>query len=79
MAKLFAARLALIAFAVTLADALFSSRAFYPSLSSALIKAVLFYGIGFVVGELARRIIEENAEAEFKLSDEVAGQSAADV
>lgn len=69
MAKQFAIRLSLIAFAVGVIEALVAGDAFTTGLTSAGVKAICSYGIGLFVGHIAQRIVEENAAAEFGLED----------
>lgn len=65
MATQFAARLSLIAFATVTTEAVISGEAFQPGVKAALTALALSYAIGLVVGDLARRVIEENAAVEF--------------
>ncbi len=69
MAKQFAIRLSLIAFIVSIIESVFNGDSFQSGLINGGIKAVWFLGIGFVVGEIARRMIEENAALEFGLKE----------
>jgi len=69
VAKVFAARLSLITFTAVVIDSLISGMAFRDGIGSAMSTGAIAFGLGLIVGELARRIIEENAEAEFDLKD----------
>lgn len=65
MAKQFAIRLSLIIFAVSVIESAVLGDAFHSGLIAAGTKAVCFFVIGLFVGEIARRVVEENAVAEF--------------
>lgn len=65
MARQFAGRLALVAFATASVRGLISGAEFQGTLQGALIVLAVFYGLGLVLGDLARRVVEENAQAEF--------------
>ncbi|TWU06765.1 hypothetical protein CA54_51640 [Symmachiella macrocystis] len=73
MAKQFAIRLSLIMFAVSVIESAVTGEAFHAGLITAGTKAVCFFVIGLLVGEIARRVVEENAVAEFA---EIAAPSA---
>ena len=64
MAVQFASRLSLIAFATMSVRGILTAADFEGALKAALIAAAGFYGLGLVVGELARRVIEENVAKE---------------
>lgn len=66
MAKLLAARLSLIAFATVSLRGVMTSGQFEGTLKTALAAAVAFYVIGLICGNLARRVVEEGAQAEVK-------------
>lgn len=66
MAHDYGVRLALIAFATAAVQGAFTGAAFEPGLKFALAAAALFYGLGLVCGELARRIVIESVAAEFQ-------------
>ncbi len=66
MAVQFAIRLSLIAFATTSVRGLINGADFQGTIQTALIATAVFYGLGFVLGELARRLVEENVRAEWK-------------
>lgn len=70
MAHEFAVRLALIAFATAAIQGLVAGAAFQPAVKTALFVLAVFYGFGYVCGELARRVVEESVQA--------AAQAAAD-
>ncbi len=73
MTKQFASRLALIAFAAASLRGLISGAAFQGTLQAALVAMAVFYGLGLVLGDLARRVVEEHVLAEWaRLTAEVA-------
>ena len=65
MAHAFACQLALIAFATAAAQGVVSGAPFDPTLKTALVVVPVFYALGWILGELARRVVEENVQAEF--------------
>lgn len=65
MARQFATRLGLLAFAASTAEALGTGVDLGSALTTALWRLALFYGLGWVCGELARRLVEEDAQQEF--------------
>jgi hypothetical protein len=65
VSRQFAGRLALIAFATTSVRGLISGDDFQGTLQGALLVLAAFYGVGWLVGDLARRVVEELAHAEF--------------
>ncbi len=72
MAKQFAIRLSLIVFAAAVIEALVKGDEFATGIINGGLAAACGFGIGLIVGEIARRIIEENAAAEFGLNEIVA-------
>ena len=73
VAKQFASRLALIAFAAASLRGLTCGAAFGATIQTALVAMAIFYGLGLVLGELARRVVEEHVTAEWaRLSSEIA-------
>ena len=64
MAQAFAHQLALIAFATAAIHAVISGAALSESLQSALVGMLAFYGLGWILGELARRVVEESVDAQ---------------
>ncbi len=62
MAHEFGVRLALIAFATAAFEGLVSRSTFEPALTRALAALGLFYLLGCLCGELARRVVEENVQ-----------------
>jgi hypothetical protein len=60
VAQEYAFRLALIAFATAAVQGLVMRAAFQPALKSALAAAFAFYVLGWLCGEMARRIVEES-------------------
>ena len=65
MAQEFAFRLALIAFITAAVQGLICGAAFEPGLKSALGASAVCYLLGWVCGDLARRVVEESVHAEF--------------
>jgi len=61
----FASRLSLIAFAAAIVQGLIDRAEFQGTLQTALLLLAVFFGLGFVVGEIARRVVEEGVQAEF--------------
>ena len=66
MAAHFAAQLALIAFAIVEVQGLIVRGDFSAVTKAGLIAAALFFALGLVTGELARRIMEETAGRELE-------------
>jgi len=66
MAGQFAHRLALIGFAVLTIRGLIIGADFAGTLKWALAAAALFFALGLVIGDLARKLAEDNARSEFK-------------
>jgi hypothetical protein len=60
VATQFAKRLALIAFATAALRGLFGEADFFATMQTALVSLGVFYVLGLVLGEAARRIVEEN-------------------
>ncbi|MBI3861713.1 MAG: hypothetical protein HY290_07440 [Planctomycetia bacterium] len=58
----YAVRLALIAFATAVIQGLCTRAAFEPALKTALAATAAFYVLGWVCGEMARRLVEEGVE-----------------
>ena len=52
-------------FAVSVIESVVTGDTFHAGLTAAGMKALWFFGIGLFVGEIARRVVEENAIAEF--------------
>ena len=63
MAHDYGVRLALVAFATATIQGLLARSAFEPSLKLALGAAAGFYCLGWLCGEMARRIVEESVQA----------------
>ena len=59
MAHEYAVRLALIAFATAAVQGLVSGAPFEATLKSALFVLAAFYVLGYVCGEMGRRVVEE--------------------
>ena len=66
MATHFACQFSLIAFAVAEARGILLGGDFPAATKLALLAGMLFFFLGLVVGELARRVAEESARSEFK-------------
>ena len=66
MAAQFAGRLALIAFAITEARGLLVGGDFNSVTKAALLATAVFFLLGLLTGELARRVVEESATREFE-------------
>jgi uncharacterized membrane protein len=64
VAKQFACRISLIAFATATIRGAISGADFEGTISAALLALALFFGIGLVCGELARRLVEEHVRNE---------------
>ena len=66
MALHYAFRLSLIAFATESVRGIISHSDFIGATQSALLAAVIFFGLGLVLGEIATRLVEESARASFE-------------
>ena len=64
MSTQFAGRLSLIAFATAAIRGLWAQADFFGTIQTALVSLGVFYVLGLVIGEAARRIVEENAKAD---------------
>jgi len=64
VAKQFASQLALIAFFVSSVRGLLTRADFEGTVQNALLVTSLFFCLGWVLGQLARLLIEENARSE---------------
>jgi hypothetical protein len=62
VAQEYAVRLALIAFATTAVQGLVMRSDFEPTLKSALAATAVFYVLGWLCGEMARRVVEESVQ-----------------
>jgi hypothetical protein len=60
----FAGRLSLIAFATAVLRGLLGQADFFGTIQTALVSLGVFYVLGLIVGEAARRVVEENAKAD---------------
>jgi hypothetical protein len=60
----FAGRLSLIAFATVVLRGLWAQGDFFGTIQTALVSLGMFYVLGLVIGEAARRIVEENAKTD---------------
>lgn len=77
MAAQFAGRLALIAFAIVEVRGLIVGGDFATVTKSALLATLLFFALGMLTGELARRVVEESARGE--LEEAVSRQQAQEI
>jgi VIT1/CCC1 family predicted Fe2+/Mn2+ transporter len=76
VAHAFASQLGLIAFATAAIQGLISGAEFFKSVQTALLVLLVFYGLGLILGDLARRVVEESVLAELALAaDRSAGHS----
>lgn len=64
MASQFANRLALIGFATITVRGLLAGSDFQGTIQAALLAMAVFFAVGFVIGELARRVVEEAVDLE---------------
>jgi len=64
VATQFASRLSLIAFATVAIRGLLCGADFFGTIQTALVALGMFYILGLVVGEAARRMVEENVKAD---------------
>jgi len=64
VAAQFAKRLALISFATAALRGLFCQSDFFATMQTALVSLGAFYVLGLVVGEAARRVVEENVKSQ---------------
>ncbi len=64
VATQYASRLGLIAFTTAALNGLFSGADFSGAIQTALVTLGVFYVLGLVIGETARRIVEENVKTE---------------
>ena len=64
MSTQFAGRLSLIAFVTAVLRGLLGQADFFGTIQTALVSLGVFYVLGLVIGEAARRIVEESAKAD---------------
>jgi hypothetical protein len=64
VASQFANRLALIGFATITVRGLLAGSDFQGTIQAALLALAVFFAVGFVIGELARRVVEEAVDLE---------------
>ncbi|MCA9067344.1 MAG: hypothetical protein KDA84_00370 [Planctomycetaceae bacterium] len=62
----FGLRLAVIAFSVKCLTGVIDGQDFETTIQSALLAGGIFWGLGLILGELARHVIEEHVRAEFE-------------
>lgn len=72
----FASRLSMIAFATATMRGFISGTDFRTSIQMALVSMVVFYVVGRLIGELARRLVEDSLDAE--LAKMIAAREEAD-
>ena len=63
MAHEYGVRLATIAFATALLQGVIGGAGFSNTLQSGLLALAIFYGLGWLTGEVARRAVEESVAA----------------
>lgn len=73
MAHEFAVRLAAIAFATATLQGVITGAEFQQTLKLALVILGVFYGLGYLCGEIARRIVEESVAAGIEAAEPMAG------
>lgn len=66
MALQYAARLALIAFATANVQGLLSKSDLFSTLQTGLLVAVIFFVLGVIIGDLARKAVEESVEKDLR-------------
>ena len=76
MAVQFAKRLALVAFATESIHGVIAGSDFQATLQTALVALVLLFVLGFLCGEVARRVVEESVQFQFTASDQQQDPSA---
>jgi uncharacterized membrane protein YcjF (UPF0283 family) len=76
VATQFAKRLALISFATAALRGLFCEADFFATMQTALVSLGVFYVLGLLLGEAARRIVEENVRTQLARQVETALASA---
>jgi hypothetical protein len=77
VATQFASRLGLISFTTVTVRGLISGADFFDTIQTALVALGAFYVLGLIVGEAARRIVEENTRAELMRQPAAASGAAA--
>jgi hypothetical protein len=65
VATQFASRLALLVFAASAIELMGSRGDLSGTLTTMLIRTAVFYGLGLVCGDLARQLVEEDAQRAF--------------
>lgn len=68
MARQFASRVSLIAFAATAIHGAMAGRGFSAAMKTALMTGAAFFLLGLIFGELARRLVEESVRTELEQS-----------
>jgi len=66
LALQYAARLALIAFATANVQGLLSKSDLFSTLQTGLLVAVIFFVLGAIIGDLARKAVEESVEKDLR-------------
>jgi hypothetical protein len=77
VAKQFASRLALLVFAASAAERIWSDADLSGTLTTVLVRTAVFYGLGLICGELAQQLVEEDAQREFVKLQAAADQPSA--
>ena len=73
MAEQFAPRLALIATMTVFGRGMFAGGDFAGTVKTAAVAAVVFFVLGLLIGEIARRLIEEHVRGEAAAKDDSSG------
>jgi hypothetical protein len=78
VAEQFAPRLALIATMTVFGRGMFAGGDFAGTVKTAAVAAVVFFVLGLLVGEIARRLIEEHVRGEAAANDDGPGVPASE-
>jgi len=73
VAHAFGTQLSLIVFAIAAIQGLIKGAEFPHTIQTALLAMCVFYALGWILGELARWLVEENVRAELARSSGPAG------
>ncbi|QDT66763.1 hypothetical protein [Calycomorphotria hydatis] len=66
MGTQYAGRLALIAIGVVVARGMIAGRDFTGIVQTALFAAIIFWGLGRVLGDIAKRLVEEQVRSKYE-------------
>lgn len=72
----FGLRLAVIAFSVKCLTGVIEDQDFETTIQSALMAGGIFWGLGLILGELTRHVIEENVRAEWETAKAISAKKA---